>query len=1367
MSLFDRACDLPASDQQVLLAEVRADDRALADDLGALLAQDEKTGDLLDSRDGRIDIDALAAAGDALDTASAIATTAGAGTPDTDSASDDTHTLAGPSAPRAAQDAKPDARPDPNIGAVIAGRYQLEQWIGAGGMGRVYRARDQRDGGDVAVKLLRADLTYDTRQVQRFRREFRAVARIEHPGCLNVFSEGSHDGQRYIVMEYVPGGNLGRLVGASADILLPVLVQLASALACIHGHRIIHRDIKPANVLLAAGDPLTPKLADFGIVKLIDEDSTRLTETGAVLGTIDYVAPELLDSAAPDPRSDLYSLGCVIYELWAGQPPFLGTPLQRLRARIANPAPPLRAAAPHAPEAIERLVASLLERDPSARPQRAADVARTLADLWAEQSDSRDPDQIIRSLPVAGPGGFLYRPGLIGREPVIADLMSHVDAAASGADTKLIAVCGPAGVGKSALTADLSRRLAERGVHTITAARQSVALTPFAPFPRLLERLGAALRASADSGPADQRPNSGTVSEHGDESDSARIFDVPLDDGAVAQRQLAVAIAERLVALQQRQPTVLIIEDLHDVEASAVALLIELASQLVQDPPAAGRPVLITTLRPSARAELMAAAHAPEDIALIDLDPLDSAAVGQIAAAMLAVARDALPEALTDHLSEACAGNPLLVQSAVRALVDGGHLQLRGAGWTLVTDTLPEALTDVLARILHNQLAALTPRTQAVLAVAALFGRRVEIGLLSEVAAISEEDALDAVDEAIRASVLRPRVRGEREGYWFEHQRLADVARESISVPERARYHHAIGAALERRGRSSLATLSFHFANSDDDRRAHRYLYRAGLEALRARDYQAAQRHLRGALDRVDALSEPNASAARADCTERLADAAIVGGQIDTGIQLLGQLTGAAQAGAPADAAAPRATRARWLRKLGVAQLRTPDVAAGLITLEQALAILGDHLPRGRLGVRWRTVRDIAMTALGRLWRRLSRRRPNADSASEERALIHRELAFMHRWINLDRAGAHLSAFIRLAHRLGKRAYLADAYVGSGFIYTMLTWTGLAARHHRRARELAEEDRDAYGLARLEAVCGGTETVLRGDASAAYDHFDKSVQLAESIGDRFLESLTCSQRGWGSLLLGHGASAAKDFARASALATELGIPWLLHDATSGGNLASLLRGDLETAASAARAQLGANINLALPVFEGLAIEILAGEAFMTGRFREAVLYSERARAHYQAHRLYDAWGQAVKLGYIEALLCQADEQGEAAPATLMAELKRELRHHRGRVHRLPTYRGYYQFLRGVRQSRVGNAAVARRWFAEARALRTDAMPVQVSTWLDARMAFEQLRLGDSPDYVRAALDDVDARYRASGLNAMRGWLAHMRGVHQL
>ena len=211
------------------------------------------------------------------------------------------------------------------VGQLVAGRYDLEEQVGTGGMSSVFRARDTVLERQVAIKVLHEHFARDPEYVERFRREARAIAQLSHPNIVTVIDRGEFEGRQYIVFEHVPGETLkdvilreGALPVARA---LALTHQVARALALAHEAGIVHRDVKPQNVLL--GEEAAAKVTDFGIARALDVDE-GLTETGTMLGTSDYISPEQASGEPVDERSDQYSLGAVLYELLTGEVPYPG-----------------------------------------------------------------------------------------------------------------------------------------------------------------------------------------------------------------------------------------------------------------------------------------------------------------------------------------------------------------------------------------------------------------------------------------------------------------------------------------------------------------------------------------------------------------------------------------------------------------------------------------------------------------------------------------------------------------------------------------------------------------------------------------------------------------------------------------------------------------------------------------------------------------------------------------------------------------------------------------------------------------------------------------------------------------------------------
>src|SRR4051812_41120736 len=208
------------------------------------------------------------------------------------------------------------------IGTVLSGRYKLEAKLGSGGMSTVYLAKDGTLDRDVAVKVMHREMSEQADQLERFRQEARAVAKLSHPNVVAVIDAGEDGGHPYIVFEYVEGETLkqriSRLGALDVQDAIAYTIEVARGLSIAHSRQMVHRDVKPQNVLIDTEG--RAKLTDFGISRELEKDG--LTATGRVLGTTDYVAPEQAMGRGVDPRSDIYSLGVVLYEMLTGDVPF-------------------------------------------------------------------------------------------------------------------------------------------------------------------------------------------------------------------------------------------------------------------------------------------------------------------------------------------------------------------------------------------------------------------------------------------------------------------------------------------------------------------------------------------------------------------------------------------------------------------------------------------------------------------------------------------------------------------------------------------------------------------------------------------------------------------------------------------------------------------------------------------------------------------------------------------------------------------------------------------------------------------------------------------------------------------------------------
>jgi hypothetical protein len=266
--------------------------------------------------------------------------------------------------------------PDLTPGTEFAG-CRIEELLGTGGMGVIYRATELRLGRPVALKLISADGASDPALRERFEREARLTASIDHPNVIPVYGAGEEDGHLYLVMRYVPGTDLHALLRREGRIepgrAAAIVAQIGDALDAAHAAGLVHRDVKPANVLIAGSHVY---LSDFGITRVQDAETTRITESGGWVGTVDFMAPEHLQGDPADARADVYALGCVLFTALTGTPPFRRpTVPATITAHLHEP-PPRPSATPGVPAAFDAVVARALRKDPSARYASAGDLGR-------------------------------------------------------------------------------------------------------------------------------------------------------------------------------------------------------------------------------------------------------------------------------------------------------------------------------------------------------------------------------------------------------------------------------------------------------------------------------------------------------------------------------------------------------------------------------------------------------------------------------------------------------------------------------------------------------------------------------------------------------------------------------------------------------------------------------------------------------------------------------------------------------------------------------------------------------------------------------------------------------------------------------
>ncbi|MBI3923929.1 MAG: protein kinase [Armatimonadetes bacterium] len=823
--------------------------------------------------------------------------------------------------------------------------------LGEGGMGTVYRVR-RPCGEEAALKLLRSGIARSELAALRFQREFRVVSRLEHPSLVRVFDLGTFEDRPYYTMQLVSGSTLNEyLEGRRSDpgfmdLLGRLGVQLLEGLAYIHGQGIVHRDLKPQNILVDASGAL--RLLDFGLARTRDE--VKLTETGSVMGTFDYISPEQILQAEVDARTDLYSLGAMLYEILGGRPPFQAADIHAKIRQILDEEPvPLDRVAPGVPAHLAALVSRLISREPAERPGRDAEVLSEWKAIFGVAS---------ATLPEPAPAR-LFEPRLVGREPHLEKILEALDGLAARRGG-LILVEGPAGSGKSRLLREVAGYVVGTGLPSSWGRAQESACVPYLLWRPILEQ------ATAASLPADLEPFRSAL---------ALLLPQlgPVDSGEdpFLKFRLFEGILRLLRTRAAPRGWVLLAEDLHWADPASLELLAYLAPQL----------------SPSARL-LILASYRPEELApgsallrvaaeRLSLGPLSREQVEGMVQSMLGGSLEACS---SDFLYREAEGNPLFVVEVLQGLLSDGRLRQEDGGWR-VEDAQTCPVPSSILQAVGRRLAGLALEELKALRAAAVLGRTFSCATLARLLELSAEQLLDRLEPLRARRVLVE----EPAGFSFYHDRVRAVLLDEMPEPERRRLHAAAARALEASGEqpeTMAFELAHHYTLSGEPDRAAVHLLQAGEAAARAFAFLKAAEHYRAALE-LEQLPVP-----RADVAENLGDALYGAGKPEEAREAYAQVL--AQHPAPP-------VRARLLRKAAGCWDELGDYAEASLCLKEGLKQLGVRpVPRGLLGGLHVTAKLVAVLvpSLGTLTQPR-----DAGRAREIQALCHRlvHVYFFHR----------------------------------------------------------------------------------------------------------------------------------------------------------------------------------------------------------------------------------------------------------------------------------------------------------------------------------------------------------------------------------
>ena len=919
-----------------------------------------------------------------------------------------------------------------NTGALINGRYRVEQFAGEGGMGAVYRVYDTARSRTLALKTMSGQAPF----VNLFKIEFRTLASLRHPHLAQ-----SHDFEPVVgtadfcfTMDFVEGSNiLDATAGAGWTTVVDLMVQLCRALAYVHSRGIIHHDIKPNNVLVDAAGTL--KLVDFGLVGSASNGSQ-------VIGTPAYLAPELFDGSPGDRRGDLYSLGVLAYHLLCRHLPFSSVGVAEvLHHRTRTPAFPDHL---DVPPWLRDVVLRLCATNPADRFRGGNEVIEAI-NRGGKLSYPIETTATSQSYVVSG--------RFVGRDAELAALSAHVERRLHGAPPAshpLLFVGGQSGVGKTRLVGELRHQL-QVDRHTFVEGRCfEGAAMEFGAFSEAIVQLASLI--DANDGGALVGRHAGELVKLAPTIGRGRAITpaLPLISSEAEKRRLLDTAAAFLVEAADLSPYVLSLDDLQWAPHGTVELLRYLLRRIAlregdgepvrlamlctyRDDEIAGRPIAALIDPPQPGADVLG------------LKPLPAASMQRLMCSMFGL--DDIPRNFVTRVLDEAGGSPFFLEEVIRALVENGTVFVEDGTWRTATAIQDLEIPASLVAAVQRRLETVTsPGQRYLLHLMAAHKKPMTATLLAAITGESIEDTQDV----LRALTVRHLVAPEADTaqtYRAAHDQVRTTAYADLGSHAPA-LHGQIAGTIERMSTDAdrpLSELAYHWWLAGEPEPALRYALLAGRFALSVYANDEAIEHLEHALTLLPVDRTP----LRAEVTEQLADAHFLAGHYGRAKQLLAEVAGSA-----ASATIDRVRIQRKLADVVGYQDGTPGEAVEI--LWTAAGLLGARRPRSLPGYLWGTAVALGLHFLRQLVTPVRRRAAHHPDHARlaELSLVYLRLGYFSVFADPLRIFLLFFRAANVADRLGESAEHCRAY---SMVAVSLGALGLSERSVRVAEGAVAE----------------------------------------------------------------------------------------------------------------------------------------------------------------------------------------------------------------------------------------------------------------------------------------------------------------------
>jgi tetratricopeptide (TPR) repeat protein len=731
-------------------------------------------------------------------------------------------------------------------GVVLRQRYRLENEIGRGGMGVVYRATDLELKRPVAIKLLSESAFPEARE--RLMREARAAAALNHPHIISVHDVGESEGTPFLVMELVLGPSLAKAPPTELSAIVEIASQICTALDHAHSSNIVHRDLKPENVLLSGSGAPSVKLADLGLA--LPGYGARISRSGLIVGTASYMAPEQALGQKVDGRTDLYALGVLLYQLTTGRLPFAGdNPLAVVSQHVHAPVVPPRVLRPELPRKLEEVILRLLQKNPVDRYSSARETAAALADSLAlpgsvEESEAVDSVAILDAL---------SRGRFVGRVPELAEARELWRHAREGRGHAVL-FSGEPGAGKTRLARELTIQAAVDGAIVLRGGcYEYEATTPYLPFVEAFRRW---VREQKDDAALQEAlgDSASQIAKLAPEIES-RLgpFPAPPELPPHEERLLFFdAVAQVFANLAKQSGLLFYADDLHWADRSTLWLLAHLLRQTREH-----RVLIVGCYRETELDRSHALAKALVDwnrerlITRITLRRFDGA---ETSAQLSALLGEEVSAEFGTAVHRETEGNPFFVEEVLKALIEQGSLHRESGRWKRC-DVHELVIPQSVKEAIGNRLNRVSAQTNEVLRAAAVLGKSFRFEELKATAGkVSEDALLDALDESTGAQLI---VAGNDDSFTFTHDKIREVLYEELNPIRRRRLHRNAAEGLERHcgpGGCAVERLAYHYIHAGEYEHGLKYAKQAAREAVRVFAFDEAVAAYSRALECAEAL---------------------------------------------------------------------------------------------------------------------------------------------------------------------------------------------------------------------------------------------------------------------------------------------------------------------------------------------------------------------------------------------------------------------------------------------------------------------------------------------------------------------------------